>query len=226
VEENGGMSKLIVAIAFLALNLYTYHFLAHRAVIPPRDTFTSFPLKIDDWRCARNEPLDPAIIENLGATDTLVCNYVSADHTSVIDLYIGYHATQIREEGGGSAENSIHPPAHCLPGSGWDIIDSHTVPIGLPGLTDPDGKAKRLIIAKGTERELVYYWYQMGGRVVAEDWEKILFVGYDRATRGRTDGALVRFTMPIGRMSDQAADAQLLDFARRIVPLLPRFVPS
>ncbi len=220
------MSKLIVAIAFLALNVYTYYFLAHQAVIPPRERLAAFPLEIEDWRCARNEPIDPAIIENLGATDTLVCDYVRADHTRAIGLYIGYHATQIREEGGGSAENSIHPPAHCLPGSGWDIIDSRSVPIDLPGLTDPNGTAKRLIIAKGEARQLVYYWYQMGGRVISEDWQKILFVGYDRARRGRTDGALVRFTIGLGRSGDEAAEAELRDFARRVVPLLPRFVPS
>ena len=220
------MTKLTVAIAFLALNFYIYHFLAHQAVVPPREDFAMFPLQIDDWRCARNEPLDPDIIENLGATDTLVCHYVRAHHTSAIGFYIGYHATQIREEGGGSAENSIHPPAHCLPGSGWDIIDSRSVPIDLPGLTDPNGMAKRLIIAKGEDRQLVYYWYQMGGRVVAEDWQKILFVGYDRARRGRTDGALVRFTIGLGRSGDDVAESELRDFARRVVPLLPRFVPS
>jgi EpsI family protein len=199
--------------------------MAHAAVIPPRESFTAFPLQLEGWQCARNEPLAPDVIENLGATDTLICDYVRADQTD-IGLYIGYHATQVREEGGGSAENSIHPPAHCLPGSGWDIVDSRTVPIDLPGLTDPKGTAKRLIIAKGEQRQLVYYWYQMGGRVVSEDWQKILFVGYDRARRGRTDGALVRFTLGIGHGGDEAAETKLRDFARLVVPLLPRFVPS
>ncbi len=30
------MTKLLVAIAFLALNFYTYNFLASTAVVPPR----------------------------------------------------------------------------------------------------------------------------------------------------------------------------------------------
>jgi EpsI family protein len=226
VEELDRMSKLVVAIAFLALNAYIYNFIARSAVIPPREEFREFPLEIDDWRCARNEPLDPNVIKNLGATDTMFCNYMRADRSSEVNLYIGYHATQIREEGGGSGENSIHPPAHCLPGSGWDIIDSRTVRIDLPGLTDPNGTAKRLIIAKGRARQIVYYWYQMGGRVVSHDWQKILFVGYDRARRGRTDGALVRFTVGYGQSGDEAAEAALRDLARRVVPLLPRFVPS
>jgi EpsI family protein len=220
------MSKLFAAIGFLALNVYIYHYMAREAVIPPRETFDSFPLQIEDWRCAKNEPLDPAVKANLGATDTLICDYERSGGPW-IGVYVGYHATQVREEGGGGGENSIHPPAHCLPGSGWDIIDSRTVPIDLPGLPQPDGTAKRLIIAKGNERQLVYYWYQMGGRVVSEDWQKIVYVGYDRATRGRTDGALVRFTIPFGRRDDgDVIDAQLREFASRVVPLLPRFVPS
>jgi len=220
------MSKLIVAIAFLSLNFYTYHFMARSAVIPPRELFASFPLRIGDWSCGRNEPLDADVKANLGATDTLVCQYLRDDRARVIGLYVGYHATQVREEGGGSDENSIHPPAHCLPGSGWDIIDSRTVPLDFDGLPDPDAKAKRLIIAKGEYRQLVYYWYQMSGRVVAEDWQKILYVGYDRATRGRTDGALVRFTLPFGRRGDEAVEKEFREFAASVVPLLPAYVPN
>lgn len=218
------MTKLIVAIAFLALNVYTYHFMARKAVVPPRDSFASFPLEIEPWQCARNQPLDPSVKENLGATDTLICDYTNAE-PSLVGVYVGYHATQVREEGGGSGENSIHPPAHCLPGSGWDIIESSTVPIDFPGVSDPDARAKRLVIAKGQARQLVYYWYQMQGRFIAEDWQKILYVGWDRATHGRTDGALVRFTIPLRAGDEENAESAFRDLAPRIVALLPRYVP-
>ena len=68
----------------------------------------------------------------------------------------------------------------------------------------------------------------MQGRVIAEDWQKILYVGYDRATRGRTDGALVRFTMPFGarrRARPPRASCSATSRAS-VAPLLPRFVPS
>ena len=139
---------------------------------------------------------------------------------------VGYHATQIREEGGGSGENSIHPPAHCLPGSGWDIIDSRSVPLDLPGLPQQGATVKRLVIARGEARQLVYYWYQSQGRVISEDWKKILYVGYDRATRGRTDGSLVRFTVPIVRDDEARADRAFEDFARQLVPRLHPYIPE
>lgn len=219
------MTRLAVAFGFLALNFYIYHYFAHDAVIPPRETFEGFPLEIGEWRCNGKQQLDADTLENLGATDYLICDYLSEGHGHV-GLYIGYHATQVREEGGGSGENSIHPPAHCLPGSGWDIIDSRSVLVDLPGLPGQQTRVKRLVIAKGKERQLVYYWYQSQGRVIAEDWEKVLYVGLDRATKGRTDGALVRFTVPILRNDEGRADRAFEAFGRQVAQILRPYVPD
>ena len=219
--------KLLVALAFLALNFYVYHFMARAAEIPPREAFESFPMTLGDWHCGQKETIPANILENLGATDYLVCDfYRSTEPPGMIGLYVGYHEAQIREEGGGSGENSIHPPAHCLPGSGWDIIDTQTVPLELPGLPQERPSAKRLVVAKGETRQLVYYWYQSRGRVIAEDWQKILYMGWDRATRGRTDGSLIRFTIPIRRGDEEAAEAAFLDLAPRVLALLSRYVPE
>jgi EpsI family protein len=216
--------RLAAAFAFLVLNFYVYNYFARSAVIPPREEFTDFPLQLGEWRCEGNETIEAKMLRNLGATDYWICNYVRPGHR-LVSLYVGYHATQVREEGGGSGENSIHPPAHCLPGSGWDIIDLRTVQVDLPGLPQSPAKVKRLIVAKGRQRQLVYYWYQQQGRVIAEDWQKILYVGYDRATRGRTDGALVRFTIPIVGDDDESAERAFRDLAPLVVEKLSPHVP-
>lgn len=219
------MIKTLVAVGFLALNAYIYNWMAKDAVIPPRDSFASFPLEFDDWRCPSREYISAEVLRNLGATDYLICEYIRGQGDARVGLYIGYHATQVREEGGGSGENAIHPPAHCLPGSGWDIIGNQTVLLDMPGLPQPDGHAKRMIIAKGDARQLVYYWYQSAGRVIAEDWKKIVYVGWDRATRGRTDGSLVRFSVPIIRGDVEQAERAFRDLAPRILSDLDRYVP-
>ena len=117
------VTKLAVALAFLALNFYTYHFLATQAVIPERRHFEAFPL---DARTSGRAPSRSRWTRrsstNLGVTDYLICDFVREDPPAFVDVYVGYHESQVREEGGGAGENSIHPPAHCLPGSGWDII--------------------------------------------------------------------------------------------------------
>ncbi len=220
------MIKLLVAFAYHALNFYTYNFLASQAVIPPRATFDGFPLDIEEWSCSRRVRMEPGVELNLGVTDYFLCTYSRVDPNQFASVYVGYHATQIREEGGGAGENSIHPPAHCLPGSGWDIIRDGTVEIDMPGLPDRPARVRRLLVAKGKARQLVYYWYQSRGRVISQDWKKIVYVGLDRAFRGRTDGALVRFTVPVIRGNVDEADATFQSLAPRVLARLPDYVPG
>jgi len=218
------MMQLAVALAFLGLNFYTYHYLATDPVIPDRSLFEDFPTTLGDWSCHERGVLEPGVIKNLGVTDYLQCTFVRGKNEQV-GTYIGYHQSQVREEGGGAGENSIHPPEHCLPGSGWDIIDNQTVELELEGMPGGHGSVKRLIIARGDLRQLTYYWYQSRGRVVSQMWKKILYVGLDRAIRGRTDGSLVRFSVPISRNDEAKAEASFRDLATHVLKRIPAYVP-
>jgi EpsI family protein len=221
------MIKFAVAMAFLAVNFYTYHYLATEPVIPPRKTLDEFPLELGEWACPEREYMNEKMERNLGASDYLICRYRKRNSHESVSVYVGYHETQIRREGGGSGETSIHPPAHCLPGSGWDLIDIQKQILDMPGLPGTPVLVNRLIIAKGELRQLVYYWYQSRGRVIARDWEKILYVGLDRMTRGRTDGSLVRFTTLMTRNGgEEAAEAAFRAVAPQVVALLPDYVPE
>ena len=220
------MTKLAAALAFLGLNFYTYYHLATNPVIPDRQLFENFPNQLEDWVCAERELMDTKTINNLGVTDYLLCNYQRFEPRQTVGVYIGYHASQVREEGGGGDTTAIHPPAHCLPGSGWDIIDNQLVQLEMPGLPESPALVKRLVVARSSARQLTYYWYQSRGRVISRDWEKILFVGFDRATRGRTDGSLVRFTTPIVRNDEAGAEESLRDLASLILARIPAYVPE
>jgi EpsI family protein len=218
--------KTLVAVAFVVLNFYTYNYMASDAVYPERQDFDSFPLDLGEWACIEPQQISDEVENNLGVTDYLLCRFALPDDRVGVDVYIGYHASQVREEGGGSGENAIHPPAHCLPGSGWDIIDNQTVPFSAPGIPQQDAKIKRLVVAKGNARQLVYYWYHSRGRVISEDWQKIIYVGLDRALQSRTDGSLIRFTVPILGDDEAAAETAFQDLAPRILTLLPDYVPE
>ena len=220
------MTKLVVALAFLGLNFYVYNFLASDAVYPERKTFEEFPMELEGgWVCQRPADMTDEVSDELGVTDWLLCDFINESQKSVAGVYAGYHESQVREDPDGN-ENSIHPPAHCLPGSGWDIIKNETVKLEMPGLPGGSGTAKRLVIARGNLRQLVYYWYQSRGRMLSEDWKKIIFVGWDRATKSRTDGALVRFTVPIIREDESIAQEIFDDLVPRVVALLPEYVPK
>jgi EpsI family protein len=221
----GLLLKALAGAAALGLNFYIYNHLATDEVIPPRTKFERFPDALDGWRCPQREAIEQEIVSNLGVTDYLICNFEHGAPERLVSLYVGYHETQVRREGGGSAENSIHPPKHCLPGSGWSIADHQLVHLDLPGFPEGGAVVNRLVIAKGSERQLVYYWYHGQSRVIAEDWKKVVWLFWDRASRQRTDGALVRFSSPVVRGDTAAADEAILDLAARIVPELPAYVP-
>ena len=230
--------KWIVALVFLGLNFYTYRFLATEEIEPPRTSFSSFPMNLGDWHCPGPERMGKDIEDNLGVTDYLVCAYTKqrspvseggflrrhTEDPATVGLYIGYHASQVRRAGGGVGGSMIHPPAHCLPGSGWDIIGSQVVLLDVPGLPGAPAEVNRLIIAKGEQRQLVYYWYQERGRVIARDWTKIVNLFWSRATSSRSDGSLVRFTVPIVRGDEVTAERAFKDLARQLVPVLPTYI--
>lgn len=218
------MTKFVAALLFLAMNGYVYWYLGNEEVIPPRTHFVEFPDRIDGWQCSFRETIEEKILNNLRVTDYISCAFVEETSQSApraAHLYIGYHERQTRDRESG-ADTAIHPPEHCLPGSGWDVIDAQLVPIDV----GPGGEAKRFVIAKGSQRSLVYFWYHSRGRVIAQSHHKILWMFLDRARTGRTDGSLVRFTVPIVNGDIESAQATFEEFAASITPMLPEFVPN
>ncbi|MCZ7618483.1 MAG: EpsI family protein [Myxococcota bacterium] len=109
------MLKLLVALAFLGLNAYVYYAFASEQVFPPRESFAAFPLELGDWRCKEREEMEPEVLSVLGATDYLSCTYQTADPMTWVNVYVGYHETQVRQEGGGGGETSIHPRRTACP---------------------------------------------------------------------------------------------------------------
>ena len=131
----------------------------------------------------------------------------------VVNVYVGFHGTQER----GSV---LHSPQHCLPANGWYIASRERVT--LPEL-GPDRPVNRLEVALGPNRQLVYYWYQGRGRILAGEYQSALYRAWDSATQNRTDEALVRFIVPY---KDEQSESRLREFIGEFVPLLPAYLPG
>jgi len=220
--------RLAVAVMFLALNAYVYHFFARSELNPSRESFDSFPLELEGWVCDERQTIPPEVSDVLGASDVFLCDFRRVDEKpgTSVNAYVAYHETQVRKSGGGLSRSAIHLPKHCLPGSGWDVIETGKVELDLPGLPQRPATVNRLVIAKGNQRQLTYYWYQSRGHVIAEDYRKMVHLFWDRATQSRTDGSLVRFGVQIHQKDEERAEANLREVAAQLVPLLPRFVPE
>jgi EpsI family protein len=88
-------------------------------------------------------------------------------------------------------------------------------------------QVNRTLIELGDQRQLVYYWFQQRGRIINNEFVVKWYLFWDALTRHRTDGAMIRLITPLPVSSSEAdADRRLTDFASRVAPMLPRFVPN
>ena len=171
-----------------------------------RESLTAFPRAFDGWRSAGDVPLEEEVLSVLGVDDYVSRTYVNASGQPA-NLYIGYYASQRHGD-------TIHSPQNCLPGAGWQPVESRRTSLDVGGTRVP---VNRYVIEKGLERQVVFYWYQGRGRVIANEYANKLWLMVDAARLGRTNGSLVRVISP---ESDAA-----VDFARAVYPRLSEYLP-
>jgi EpsI family protein len=125
--------------------------------------------------------------------------------------------------------DTIHSPLNCLPGAGWEAVSEGRLTIANVDGAGRDITVNRYVVQKGLERQLVLYWYQSHGRVVASEYWSKLHLIKDAIRLNRTDGSMVRVIAPVHRNAgDGGAAAERLaeQFTRVIFPLLPAYLPQ
>jgi EpsI family protein len=201
----------IVAVG-VVVNAWAYLGEAH----VDRKQLKDFPEQVGDWR--RRGPdtiMDDATLAVLRASDYLLRDFRRADGQEA-NLYVGYYASQ--REGA-----SFHSPLNCLPGSGWILNAPGKVMVPLP-----DGSqfaANKYVIENGDDKSLMLYWYQGRGRTVASEYWGKIYTVIDSVRLRRSDGAMVRVTVPLGNSEDTALKSAL-DLSAKAVAALPQFVPN
>lgn len=186
---------------------------------PPRESLSALPRQIGDWRGHDEPPLEPRVLAVLGADDHIARIYVNDRSSSVLSLYIGYHGRQQQDD-------SIHSPMNCLPGAGWLPVYTDRVRINDSRGPAATATVNRVVVQKGEVRQLVFYWYQSMGRIVASEYasKAQLFVGALRT--GRSDAALVRIMGPVTDAGESAAQTAAEQFTSALLPLLRRHIPE
>src|SRR5918997_4331484 len=104
------------------------------------------------------------------------------------------------------------------------MSDSAVVHIAPAG-GGPAFEANRYIIESGGQRSLLVYWYQGRGRAVASEYWGKIYTVLDSVARRRSDGAMVRVVVPVGR-SEEEALRTAVEVAALAAPHLPSYVPD
>jgi exosortase D (VPLPA-CTERM-specific) len=184
-----------------------------------RDPFALFPRAFGEWSGSM-ATLDPATERVLGASDYVNATYAAANEDTYVNVFAAWYVKQT--EGSG-----IHSPEVCLPVGGWEVFSIDPTEVSMPGTIYGNFIVNRAVIQKGTSKQLVYYWFEQRGKRMTNDYLAKISVVWDSLTKGRTDGALVRFVTPImPNESESAADARLQRFMLMALDRLPQFIPE
>ncbi|HKY20064.1 MAG TPA: EpsI family protein [Vicinamibacterales bacterium] len=215
-------ARILILSACLILGAAYIATASKTEVVPPRQSLSSFPYEIDRWRGRNQQPFAPDILEVLGVDEYLTRLYQSNGRYA--DLYIGFYESQRQGD-------TIHSPLNCLPGSGWEPVSKDYLTISVP--TDRAGErsitVNQYVIQKGLDQQVVLYWYQSHGRVVANEYRSKMFMVYDAVRLNRTDAALVRVVSPrigSGPEAEASARATAVAFVKSMFPLLDKYLPS
>jgi exosortase D (VPLPA-CTERM-specific) len=187
-------------------------------VSPQRRDFTYFPQQVGEWQ-GKPVPLERQFADVLQLDDYLLANYMDPAGR-LVNAYVAYYASQTQRL-------HDHSPRQCMPGGGWEIreLKRHTVP-GIEFHGKPLN-VNRVIIQKGEDRQLVYYWFKQRDRILDKESQVKFYMVWDTLTRQRSDGALVRLVTPVARGEPlSAGDERLTAFAAELVPRLPEHVPQ
>jgi EpsI family protein len=213
ISSNLRFAAVSLLLAGTALFL---HARAHSEFPPLRTSLTSFPIEFGSW--AGTDVAIPAdILKRLGRGEYLQRIYSDRKTPeSYAGLFVSYVPNQLAI--------FRHLPQNCLEGSGWLPLESGTISLALPG--EAPFQANRYLIARGSDRQLVLFWYAAHGRRMASpDWADFYLV-VDALRLNRSDNALIRINTELRPgESPGGAEQRLVSFAGLVNPLLDSYIP-
>jgi EpsI family protein len=214
MPDASGPGRLWVTAGILLGASLLFHSVSHGEPIVLRQPLHELPYTFANWT-GQERPLQDQVVQAVGVTDYTSRLYVRPADAPV-DLYIGYYASQ-------RTGDTIHSPKNCLPGSGWDPVKSGHATIPIPGRRDI--VINEYVIQKDQNEQLVFYWYQSLGRVIASEYAGKFWMMADAISRNRTDGSLVRLITPMND-GEAIARSRLLGFTQTIFPKIDALLPK
>ena len=217
-KSGSGLSSpayLVSLALFIPVIIASTQIVSGEEIPPFRTAFSDFPMSVGSW-VGRSFPMEEEYVKALRFDDYLLADY-SGPGGSPINFYVAYYQSQRKGQ-------SAHSPRTCIPGGGWEITSLEEKKIGPA--TGDDLMVNRAVIQKGTDKQVVYYWFQQRGRILTNEYLVKFYLFWDALIKNRTDGALVRLTAPVPKGgSDSDVDLRLAEFANEVNPLLARYIP-
>jgi EpsI family protein len=192
--------------------------------VPRSRPLADMPTTLGAWHLVQTGVIEQEVLDVLKADDILNGVYCSSAYPDCQQTGRGHaelFVAAFRTQRNGKAP---HSPKNCLPGSGWVPLSSGELSIDV-GRSAPI-TVNRYVVAYGSQRDLVLYWYQSRDRVVANEYKAKFWVMADAIRLNRTDTALVRVVVPVANRDEAQAQAIAAGFVKSFYSTLLGYLPS
>lgn len=201
---------LAVLSAVFCIEMALFYGAARYENAPVIAPLEQFPGEIAAWRVAREIPMEQAVQDVLRADDTMNRVYTDPATGETASLFIAFFRTQ-------RTGQTPHSPKNCLPGAGYEPVESGQVRVAVPGSGEIG--INRYLVTRGEERNLVLYWYQSRGRAIGNEFSAKFWLIADSIRYRRSDTALVRVVVPVVE-SEASAERTGRRFVQNLYPAL------
>lgn len=213
-------TRIAIISVLLAVSAIVLHFYVGQVVdVPIKKPLSTFPHEIGDWRWIDQASVDDAAIKKLGLDDYIQYDYSRANGDS-LNLYVSYFTRT------GSGGKGYHSPKNCMPGSGWDVVDSKPLELIITGSKPFVAKISIMVMQKGADKQIVFYWYQCRGRIIHSEYLDKIYLVLDSMFKQRSDGAFIRIIAPVSDGQQAKPVEYLKDFTSHLIPVLDEYLPG
>ena len=202
--------------------------------------FEQFPLNLaEEWK-GRELGLDEKVLDVLNLSDYMMRVYVpvvaqggeeselsegevqktqlkSVEAHLPVWLYVGFYQSQ-------RTGATYHSPKNCLPGAGWQFMESDLITLTMSDQAKIT--VNKVLIRKGLDKQVILYWYHDRGRVIASEYWAKGYLVWDAMTKNRTDGSLVRISIPVKDGNVQEAFDHGVGFLHDLWPTFLEYMPD
>jgi len=212
-------NKRIAIILFLfAVTYAVIHTTDAVTKTPIQRPLSEFPQQLGKWSVVKKNSLSAPIIAALGTDDYI--DYVYATPNGhFFNLYASYF-------GAVGVTGGYHSPKNCLPGGGWKFTDIRPLELETHRSPPRHFSVNLATIQNGAEKQLMIYWFQNRGRIIASEyWEKIYLV-LDSIFKRRRDGSFIRIITAYPENNSPQNDSELKEFVGLTLTTLENFLPG
>jgi len=211
-----GRARYLIAFATLVAAAVLLRGLTTSEAVPITHPLQGLSSSLGAWR-GQTDYFDPGTVDALHVDDYILRRYQATPTPGTeLWLYVGYWGAQRL------GQERVHSPSVCLPGAGWVISQPGLAPVRL---ADRTILVNRDVIAKADQRQLVLYWYQIHGRVVAKELPATAVLAWTSLTQHHSDEALVRINAPIVGSMQATLDREIA-FVQTAFPALAHLLPD